>query len=73
MSFFDHHRPDYSADRIYEAADRIGKERRENAGPDLVAVEGVTRYVCPEGCGADFDSMIAREIHFIQEHGDEAA
>ena len=68
MSFFDHHSPGYSAERIYEAADFMVKERKEN----LVAVDGVTRYVCVY-CGAKFDSMTARELHLITEHGNEAA
>ena len=70
---FDSDRPGYSADRIYEAADRIGKERRENlAPPDVVAVDGVTRYACPEGCG-HFGSMTERDLHVLVEHDRTAA
>lgn len=71
MSMFDHHDPDYSADRIYEAADRLTKQAKESP-PGLIAVDGVTRYVCPEGCGS-FDSMIERALHVITEHGKDAA
>ena len=38
-------------------------------GPD-----GATRYVCPLGCGADFEFMSERELHLLTDHGrDEAA
>ena len=63
MSAFDTDRPGYSADRIYEAADFMVKERKENP----------TRYDCPEGCGAAFLTVMARDAHFLVEHGDAAA
>ena len=69
MSMFDTDREGYDVDRIFEAADFMVKERKEN----LVAVDGVTRYICPLGCGANFDSMTARELHVITEHEGEAA
>ena len=68
---FDHHSPGYSADRIYEAADRIKEQRKD----ELLSrsPEGETRYVCPEGCGAEFLTMTERELHFVVEHGETAA
>ena len=73
MSMFETDRPGYDVDRIYESADFMVKERKENlVAPDLVAVDGVTRYVCVY-CNAKFDSMTARELHVITEHGNEAA
>lgn len=53
--------------------DMGGTTTRRNPPPDLVAVDGVTRYICPLGCGAKFDSMIARELHLLTDHDGDAA
>lgn len=45
-----------------------GTTTRKASASDLVAVDGATRYVCPEGCGAEFLTMTERELHFITEH-----
>lgn len=68
---FDTDRPGYNVNRIYEAADRIKEQRKEDAlsrGPD-----GATRYGCPLGCGADFGSMTERELHLLTDHDRDAA
>ena len=65
--------------------DRAGYDIRDRKHPDYANAArglkdlvrgqgGATRYVCPEGCGASFDSMAERELHFILEHdGKDAA
>ena len=71
MSMWDSDSPGYSADRLYDFADAIKEQRKDerlSRGP-----EGETRYPCPEGCGAVFVSMTGMELHFLVEHEGDAA
>ena len=67
MSMFDHHNPDYSADRLYEYADAVKEQRKE------AALSQPRRFPCDLGCGADFASPFEREVHIITEHERDAA
>lgn len=67
MSMWDSDSPDYSAERLYDYADRV-KEQRKQA-----ALSPPRRFPCDLGCGADFASPFEREIHIICDHEGDAA
>lgn len=49
-----------------------GTPSRRNPPSDVIAVDGVTRYACPLGCG-HFASMTERDLHVLTEHDRTAA